>query len=134
MKMFGLDTNIVIRLLVDDDPEQRRAALQFGKGLGQDHGAFLSLIGILELDWALRSRLKFTKKDVTVAVDKLLHTRGIVVEHHNLVIKALKLVETNNADLADALIACRSLEEGCESVKTFDRKAAKLVPGMELLQ
>jgi predicted nucleic-acid-binding protein len=134
MKMYGLDTNIVIRLLVDDDPAQRRAALRFGQGLGRDHSAFLSLIGILELDWALRSKLKFAKQDVAIAVEKLLRTRGVVVEHHDLVVKALKLVETNNADLADALIACRSLEEGCESVKTFDVKAAKSVPGMELLQ
>ncbi len=134
MKTFGLDTNVVIRFLTEDDPAQRRAALKFGAGLGKDHNAFLSLVGILELDWALRSRLGFAKKDVIAAVDKLLHTRGLVVEHHNLVVKTLLLVEGNNADFADALIACRSLEEGCESIKTFDIKAVKRVPGMELLQ
>jgi predicted nucleic-acid-binding protein len=134
MKMFGLDTNIVIRLLVDDDPEQRRAALRFGEGLGKDYNAFLSLVGLLELDWALRSRLRFTRKDVVIAIDKLLHTRGVLVEHHDLVLRALRSVDASNADFADALIACRSLEEGCEVVKTFDRKAARSVPGMELLQ
>jgi predicted nucleic-acid-binding protein len=133
MKTFGLDTNVVIRFLTEDDPAQRRAALNFGAGLGKEHNAFLSLVGILELDWALRSRLGFAKKDVIAAVDKLLHTRGLVVEHHNLVVKTLQLVEGNNADFADALIACRSLEAGCDSVKTFDVKAVKRVPGMELL-
>ena len=134
MRTFGLDTNVVIRLLTDDDPAQRRAALKFGAGLGKDHRAFLSLVSVLELDWALRARLGFSKREVVAAVGKLLQTRGLIVEHHNLVLKALRLVDTNNADFADCLIACRSLEEGCESIKTFDIKAARAVPGMELLQ
>jgi predicted nucleic-acid-binding protein len=134
MKTFGLDTNVVIRLLTDDDPVQRRAALRFGSGLGKEYCAFLSLVSVLELDWALRARLGFSKRDVVAAVGKLLQTRGLIVEHHNLVLKALRLVDANNADFADCLIACRSLEEGCEAIKTFDIKAASAVPGMELLQ
>lgn len=134
MKTYGLDTNVVIRFLTQDDPVQRRAALQFGAGLGKDYLAFLPLVGILELDWALRSKLGFSKADVVTAVNKLLNTRGLTVEHHGLVVKVLHLVEKNNADFADAIIACRSIEEGCEAIKTFDIKAARKVPGMELLQ
>ncbi|MNY70597.1 hypothetical protein D3C86_2087610 [compost metagenome] len=55
------------------------------------------------------------------------------MEHHDLVLKALRQVAQNNADFADALIAARSMEEGCISVKTFDKRAAYRVPGMELL-
>lgn len=133
MKTFGLDTNIVLRLIVDDDPAQRRAALTFGAGLGRDHGAFVSLISLLELDWALRSQYGFQKTDVTAVIGKLLHTRGLIVEHHSMVVRALRLVEASNADFADTLIACRSLDEGCVSIKTFDKKAAGKIPGMELL-
>ena len=134
MKTYGLDTNVVIRLLTQDDPAQRRAALKFGAGLGKDYGAFLPLVAILELDWALRSKLGFSKTDVIRAVSKLLNTRGLTVENHSLVVKVLHLVEMNNADFADAMIACRSTEEGCETIKTFDIKAVRKVPGMELLQ
>lgn len=134
MKTFGLDTNVVIRLLTEDDPAQRRAALKFGAGLGKDHLAFLPLVVILELDWALRSKLGFARADVIKAVRKLLHTRGLMVESHDLVVKVLRLVEQNNADFADAMIACRSIEDGCEAVKTVDIKAVRNVPGMELLQ
>ncbi|MCV9998518.1 type II toxin-antitoxin system VapC family toxin [Pararhizobium sp. YC-54] len=133
MKTFGLDTNIVLRLIVDDDPDQRRAALTFGAGLGREHNAFLSLISLVELDWALRSQYGFQKTDVATAIGKLLHTRGLTVEQHSTVIQALRLVEIHNADFADTLIACRSLDEGCVSVKTFDKKAAGKIPGMELL-
>jgi predicted nucleic-acid-binding protein len=133
MKTFGLDTNVVLRLILDDDPAQRRAALIFGAGLGREHSAFLSLISLLELDWALRSQYGFQKADVATAIGKLLHTRGLAVEHHSMVVQALRLVESSNADFADALIACRSLDVGCVSIKTFDKKAAGKIPGMELL-
>lgn len=134
MKTYGLDTNVVIRLLTEDDPAQRRAALKFGAGLGKDYTAFLPLVVILELDWALRTKLGFGKADVVKVVGKLLNTRGLIIENHSLVVKVLDLVERKNADFADAIIACRSIDEGCESVKTFDLKAVREVPGMELLQ
>ncbi|MET0748107.1 MAG: type II toxin-antitoxin system VapC family toxin [Rhizobium sp.] len=133
MTTYGLDTNVVVRLLTNDNPQQRKAALAFADGLGRDYTAFISLISLLELDWALRSKLGFGRKDVVAAIRKLLQSRGLVLEHHNLVIEALRLVSTENADFADALIASRSRQEGCLSTKTFDKKAASRIPGMELL-
>jgi predicted nucleic-acid-binding protein len=134
MRLVGLDTNVVIRLLVNDDPEQHRAALAFGAGLGKEYEAFLPLIAVLELDWALRAKLGFTRKQASFAIDRLLHTRGLIVEHHDLVVKALQLVNAENADFSDALIAGRAKECGCDKVVTFDRKAAEKIPEMELLQ
>lgn len=133
MKLIGLDTNIVIRLLTNDDPDQRRLALQFAEGLGKEYTAFMPLICVVELDWALRSQLGYTRQDASNAISKLLRVRGLTVEHHDLVVKALRQVTQNNADFADALIAARSIQEGCGSVKTFDKRAASRVPGMELL-
>lgn len=133
MTLVGLDTNIVIRLLTNDDPDQRRSALQFAAGLGKEYLAFLPLICVVELDWALRSQLGYTRQDASNAISKLLRVRGLTVEHHDLILKALRQVAQNNADFADALIAARSIEEGCISVKTFDKRAASRVPGMELL-
>jgi len=133
MNMIGLDTNVVVRLLVNDEPIQRRAALRFAEGLGVSYTAYLTLVGIVELDWALRSRLGFSKDDTAAAIGKLLQTRGLVIEHHDLVVKALRLAADERADFADALIAVRSLQAGCASIKTFDKKAASRVPGMELL-
>ncbi|WP_137131626.1 PIN domain-containing protein [Rhizobium sp. FY34] len=133
MMLYGLDTNILVRLLVNDDPQQRRAALEFAEGLGRDYSAFVSLLTIVELDWALRSQLGFGRQDTVRALGQLLRSRGLIFEHHALVVKALRLVAEDNADLADALIAARALEAGCICVKTFDKKAAARVPGMELL-
>ncbi|WP_105428658.1 PIN domain-containing protein [Neorhizobium sp. T6_25] len=133
MTLLGLDTNVIVRTLVADDPQQMAAAKEFAKGLGREYTAFVTLISLLELDWALRSRYGFKKKEVVLAIGKLLQTRGLVIESHALVVAALRQVENTNMDFADALIAGRSLEEGCKSIKTFDKKAASRVPGMELL-
>ena len=95
MTMIGLDTNVVIRLLTNDEQRQRQAALRFAEGMGRDYTAFLPLIAVLELDWALRSKLGFPKENALSAIGKLLQTRGLVVEHHNLVVKALRLASVD---------------------------------------
>lgn len=133
MTVFGLDTNVVIRLLTNDDPRQRRLALEFAEGLGRDYTGFVSLLTVVELDWALRSGLGFSRQDVVRAVDKLLQVRGLEFESHHLIIRALRVVSVEDIDFADALITFRSEQAGCRSIKTFDRKAASRVPGMELL-
>ena len=133
MTMFGLDTNVVVRLLTNDDPQQRRKALGFIERLGRDDVAFVSLVTVVELDWALRSKLGFSREDTVRAIGRLLQSRGLIFEHHDLILTALDLVLSTNSDFADALIAYRSLEVGCQAIKTFDKKAASRVPGMELL-
>src|SRR6478752_9021912 len=119
MIAYGIDTNVLLRLVVDDDPAQREAALKFGAGLGKQYRGFLSLLNLLEFDWALRARFGFKKKDVADAIHKLTRVRGLDVENQTVVLKALRAVETRNADFADALIAYRATEEGCKSTKTF---------------
>ncbi|MAY60659.1 MAG: VapC toxin family PIN domain ribonuclease [Rhizobiales bacterium] len=133
MMIFGLDTNVVLRMLIDDDPRHRKLALDFGAGLGRDYTAFLTVYSLLELDWALRSQYGYDRKQVVAALKKLLRTRGLTVDEQPVVQRALTLVETENADLADALIAAKSKDHGCVSTKTFDAKAARKVPEMELL-
>lgn len=133
MKSYGLDTNVVIRLLTDDEPAQRQAALRFGERLGKDYVAFLPLIVLVELDWALRTQLGFPKPAVIGAIRMLLQTRGLTVQDHGLVVQALRLVEKQNADFADALISLSARESGCDATKTFDRRAAGRLPDMELL-
>jgi len=133
MTVFGLDTNVVIRLLTNDDLHQRRVVLEFAEGIGRDYTAFVSLLMVVELDWALRSGLGFSRQDVVRTVDKLLQVRGLEFESHHLIIRALRVVSVEDIDFADALITFRSEEAGCRSTKTFDRKAASRVPGMELL-
>lgn len=133
MKKWGIDTNVVLRLIINDDKAQRQAALSFGEGLGTKYYGFLTIISLVELDWALRSQYGYAKGDVANAIQKILRVRGLEIENHEIVVQALRVVEDGNADFADALIAALSLQQGCQATVTFDRKAAKTVSGMELL-
>lgn len=133
MKSVGIDANILLRLIVNDDESQRRAATQFGAGLGREFRGFITIVSLLETDWALRRQYGYSRRDSMMALRRLTGVRGLDVERHDVVVQAIHLVEARNVDFADALIAGCSREAGCERTLTFDQDAARLVPGMELL-
>lgn len=133
MKSVGIDTNVLLRLIVDDDERQRGLVANFGSKLNNEYRGLITLIALLEVDWALRSQYGFSRQQSSEALRKLTHIRGVDVESHDAVVRALLMVDEANADFADALLAERSMELGCERTMTLDRKAAKSIPSMELL-
>lgn len=134
MKRIGIDTNVMLRLLVNDDPEQRAAALAFGSKLNVDYVGVVSLISLVEMDWALRTQYRYRRRESIEAISKIISIRGVEIENHDVVVRALRLVEAQNTDFADALICFSLAKLDCEKTVTFDQKAARFVPGMELLQ
>jgi len=133
VKKVGIDTNVLLRLLVDDDPVQREAVLSFGKGLGGKYLGFVSLISLVEMDWALRRQYGYSKQESVSALQKISQLRGVEIQSFDAVIKTIRGVENGYGDFADVLIAHLCLEEGCGHVVTLDRKAAVKIPAMELL-
>ena len=134
MKQVGIDTNVLLRLLVDDDPRQREAVMRFGSTLNKSVRGVITLVSLLETDWALRSQYRYSRAESAEAIRRIIRIRGVEIECHDVAVRALRLVEDRNADFADALIASRAAELGCEATVTLDQKAAARVPGMELLQ
>lgn len=130
---IGIDTNILLRLVLNDDPGQRALALRFGASLGPEHPGFVSLIVLVELHWALRSRYRQSKEAAIEAISALLRTRGLIFEGAEAVARALDRSANSKADFADAVIAERNLDLGCSKTVTFDRDAATAIPSMELL-
>lgn len=133
MKRVGIDTNVLLRLLVDDDPVQREAVLSFGQGLGAKYLGFVTLISLVEMDWALRRQYGYSKQESISALQKISQIRGVEIQSFEAVIKTIRGVENGNGDFADVLIAHLCLDEGCSHVVTLDRKAAAKIPVMELL-
>jgi len=133
VKKVGIDTNVLLRLLVDDDPVQREAVLSFGKDLGSKYLGFVSLISLVEMDWALRRQYGYSKQESVSALQKISQLRGVEIQCFEAVIKSIRGVENGNGDFADVLIANLCLDEGCGHVVTLDRKAAAKIPAMELL-
>ena len=93
----------------------------------------MTLVSLVEMDWALRSQYGFDRRQSISAIRKITQIRGVEVECHDVVARALLIVDTDNADFADALISGRAADLGCEWTVTLDRKAAKKIASMELL-
>ena len=131
--MIGLDTNVVIRYLVQDDKKQSAAATRFiEKSLTTDVPGYINHITLCEIVWVLQRCYDVTKQQLRDIIEGLLTTKQIIVENVEVAWKALRAYDANSADFCDALIGQANIHSGCEHTVTFDKKAASL-PGFDLL-
>lgn len=131
--MIGLDTNVLVRYIMQDDPRQSAKATTLMESLKVDRPGFVSVVSIVELYWVLTSCYDLTNDQVRQALDILLRTREIVVDRADEVLRALKVFESGKADFADCLIERMAASAGCEQTMTFDLGAAKNA-GMTLIR
>lgn len=125
--MPGLDTNILVRWLVDDDAAQsRRIAALFASLTGRDGALFVPLTVMLELEWVLRSRYGFGKPDILLAMNTLLETRELAFQDEPAIERALHAYRQGSADFADCLHAAACWTEGHSPLLTLGAKAARL--------
>lgn len=129
--MIGLDTNVLIRYFTQDDEVQSALASDVIDGLTESDPGHVTLITLAEIWWVLRGAYDADRATVTAALNDLLNSKEIILEHAETVRRALQRTE-QGADLADSLIHERGIDAGCERTVTFDEKAAKRA-GMELL-
>ena len=129
--MIALDTNILVRYLVEDDARQARLARELIEDrLTESEPGFISLPVLCEIVWALRHVYHRSRADVARAVGLLLQARQIKIEEQALVGRAL---QHEASDIADALIHEVGQAAGCVKTMTFDRSFARL-NGVELLR
>lgn len=133
MSQVGIDTNILLRMVLNDDPDQRAKALAFGGTLTEQSQGFVSLIVLVEFSWALTSRYRQTKEQALGAIHRLLKVGTLAFEDFDAIVRALERAAAPQVDFADALIAEHNLQLGCSRTVTFDQAAAKSIPSMELL-
>jgi len=132
--VIGLDTNVVVRYLAQDDPKQSAAASRlFERVLSPDNPGFLSAIVLCELAWVLAECYGADRARIRQAIEGLLAAKQVAVEAPDLVRKALRAWGESGADFADALIGEIAAANSADKTVTFDRAAAKLA-GFELLQ
>ena len=137
--MIGLDSNVLVRYLAQDDAAQSAKATRLIEGeLNQRQAGFISLIVLVETCWVLKRLYGATPTELRETVNDLLDARQFSVGRRPLVSRALarlaKLAESAaaTADIADALITEIAAAAGCERTMTFDKGATKL--GMTLLR
>jgi len=127
--LLGVDTIVVVRLLVEDDAEQtRRAQRLVLRAAERGEPVVVSLLVLIETDWVLRSRYEYTKDAVHCALRSLLETRELEFEDESSVEEALFNFLEGPLGFADCLIAAHNRRLGCAATATFDAKAAR-TPG-----
>ena len=131
--MIGIDTNVLLRVIVADEPKQAEAARKFIQdNCSPDDPGYVSYITLVELVWTLATAYQLSREDISRALEQILETAQLDVESSNDVALALRDYRRGPADFADCLLARINAAAGCEHTVTFDRKASKL-PGFKLL-
>ena len=123
--MRGVDTNVLVRLFVKDDPAQSATAKAFlERSCTEEEPCLINHVVLAELSWVLRTTYGYNRLQVAASVAALLQTTGIRVQDAPLVSRAVAAYRTGSADLSDYLIGGINKMLGCAATATFDRKAA----------
>ena len=125
--MIGLDTNVLVRYLMQDDAAQARlAAAAIESAAVRGERLHVSTITLCELVWVLESAYEQTRADVARALEQIVRTADFDLEHADHVRKAVERYRSTPADFADALIGLMNEAAGCEHTLTFDRSLKRL--------
>jgi len=131
--MIGLDTNVLVRYIMQDDARQAAKATKLLEALTAQAPGFITIVSVIELVWVLSSCYDLRRDQIVQALDVILRSEQIVVDQAEHVIRALRAYGAGKADFADCLIERTSAAAGCTQTMTFDVAAAKTA-GMALIQ
>jgi predicted nucleic-acid-binding protein len=123
--MVGLDTNVLIRYLVKDEPTQAKRATSLMRSLSTTKRGFVSLVVIVESIWVLDSLYGQAREKIVEAILGLTRSSKLVVQCATEIEAALSQKDYRG-DPADAIIAQVGVAFGCETTLTFDKKATRL--------
>jgi len=125
--MIGLDTNILVRYLTQDDPAQSPKATELiEQRLSEDGPGFISLVAMAETAWVLERAYGFADEIIAAAIERTLQAEALVVESEHEVFFAMSVLKEGRGSFADALIGALGAKAGCTRTLTFDRKALRL--------
>ena len=133
--MIGLDTNILVRLLIGDDPGQRSAAetlLRDAVETGEE--CFVSDPVLCETEWVLESCYGASRAEISGALQGLLAQQGLLVfENPEVFRRALASYQSSRVDFSDLLIGAKAQAQNARTTYTFDRFLSQQ-PGFSLLK
>lgn len=131
--MIALDTNVLVRFLVQDDPGQARLANEIIDQLTDDAPGFVGREVLVELVWVLERAYRLGRSEIAEVLDGLLTSTELRVEGAEQVGAALELYRNEGYGFADLMIVAAARRADASELLTFDRKAARL-SGVRLLE
>jgi predicted nucleic-acid-binding protein len=130
--MIGLDTNILVRYLAQDDPIQSPLATDIIEfRLTKGNPGFISIVAMVETVWVLDRAYGLADDEIVAALERMLQANTLVVENEQEVFTAMIALKEGSGSFADALIGALGARAGCSRTMTFDKTALRL-PGFEL--
>jgi predicted nucleic-acid-binding protein len=125
--MIGLDSNILIRYLTQDDPIQSAKATEIiEQRLTEENPGFVSVVAMVETVWVLDRAYDLSRQEIAAAVERVLQAAVLVVENEQEIFTAMIALKKGDGSFADAVIAALGFRAGCSCTLTFDRKALRL--------
>lgn len=130
--MIGLNTNILVRYLTQDDPVQSLKATEIiEQRLTEEDPGFVSIVVMVEIVWVLDRAYGLAAHKIAAAIERMLQAEVLVVEHEQEVFPAMIALKEGQGSFADAVIAALGARADCSCTLTFDQKALRL-PGFRL--
>jgi predicted nucleic-acid-binding protein len=124
--MIGLDSNVLLRVFVDDTPiEQSLSARSLVSSVGRN-GVRVCLVVLVETIWTMRRTFGFGRAAITDFIVELLDRPEFEIEDRDLVEAALEMFIFRRVDFADCLIAVTNARAACQTTYTFDEDASAL--------
>lgn len=125
--MIGLDTNVIVRYLAQDDAIQSpKATRLIERVLTEKKPGFISVVAMAETAWVLERAYRLSGPKIAAAIEAILQTDVLVVECEQEVFAAMIGLKEGRGSFADALIGALGAKAGCSHTLTFDQKAAHL--------
>ena len=120
--MIGVDTNLLVRILVEDDTEQLRRARSLLDGAAErSETAFVGDIVLAELEWVLEDAYKVPRARILQALQGLVGSRRFEFDDRRRVVEALELYQNGKEELSDYLIGLSGSQHGASTTYTFAR-------------
>lgn len=124
--MIGLDTNVLVRYLTQDDPEQAlRATRLIESQCTRDNPGRVAVVVLCELVWVLSGAYGYDENLIADVIDQILVTGELSVEREDVVSLAAHAYRHGSADFADYVVVCSNRAAGCQATYSFDRKLAR---------
>ena len=123
--MIGIDTNVLVRLTLEQDTAQGQTAQAFFRSLSPDNPGFVAREVVVEFVWLLERTFKLKRAEIETIMLGLLRSRELIIEQRENLGAALGEFERGGAGLADQLIRVAALVSGYEEVVTFDKELAR---------
>jgi predicted nucleic-acid-binding protein len=121
--MIGLDTNVLLRLFVEDDPAQSARARRHVGAATADEPCLVNSLVLAEFAWALAKKMKQKRTDIARLIEEVLSADDLLIPERGAVERALAAYRGGKADFPDYFLAEINLELGRASTATFDRAA-----------